>query len=90
MEALIEVNDTKAFLMETLEIGGAELVSIRQMYKKRDDMETWRASKKGIAVSVDVAKQIGEKLIQIAENPEHTKFRHVAVDPATQFSEKQS
>lgn len=58
---LIKTSDTKAYLVEGIELGGQELVSIRQMYATRKD-PNFKPARQGVTIPRKDALKVAKAL----------------------------
>lgn len=48
---MIEVSKTKAYSVQGINVNGVDMISLRQMYKTKDD-PSWKPGKQGITINI--------------------------------------
>jgi len=76
MDETIIVSETKALRVKTGEFHGKNLVTINQLWKKKDDTE-WQYSKKNLTFSKGEGDAIGE-LISTLEDSRESLINHIS------------
>ena len=69
MAKRIVVSENKAYRIESIELGGKQMVSVRQLYKTKND-DTWKPAKAGITLNLDEVKRIAKAMVSISEGDE--------------------
>jgi hypothetical protein len=72
-----ELTETKAIQVEAIEIKGQRSVSLRQMYKTRND-PNWKHGKQGITLPLEEAARIAKMITKFATSDE-TTFKEIEV-----------
>jgi hypothetical protein len=69
-----ELTETKAVRVEAVEINGANFISLRQMYRTKNDPTdpTWKHGKQGITLPVEEAARIAKMITKFATSEDTT------------------
>lgn len=77
MAKTIEVSDNKAFRIEAVKINGQQMISIRQMYKRKTDKD-WQHAKQGVTLPLEVAATVSKWVTKYATSDE-TVFKEIEI-----------
>lgn len=61
---MIEINPKKAYSIAGIEVNGRKMISIRQMYRTRDD-PNWKPGKNGVSIDIEVLPELVAKFTEI-------------------------
>ena len=70
---MIEVGKSKAYSVQGIEVNGVKMISLRQMYKKRND-PNGMPGKQGITIPVDLLLSVVKEARSIVENDEYEEI----------------
>lgn len=72
MAKLVKVSATKAYRIEAIEIGDAQMISVRQMYATKKDPKL-KPGRQGITIPLEQAVRVAKWIKQLATDP-NTEF----------------
>lgn len=83
MAKLIQISDTLAWRVEGVKIEGKKRISLRQMYRKKsevDDDTAWKPGRNGVTLAVKSgeAEKIARTIGKMALNPD-TKYKTLEI-----------
>jgi len=73
MDKLVKISDTKAIRIEGVIVRGERYVSLRQMYRKKDQKE-WQHAKQGIMLDIEKISKIRRYIKEVVEADEFVEL----------------
>jgi len=73
MDKLVKISDTKAIRIEGVIVRGERYVSLRQMYRKKDQKD-WQHAKQGILLDLEKTSKIRRYIKEVVEADEFVEL----------------
>lgn len=73
MDKLVKISDTKAIRIEGVIVRGERYVSLRQMYRKKDQKD-WQHAKQGILLDLEKIGKIRRYIKEVVEADEFVEL----------------